>query len=320
MNKPFYSYHNDSLHPDCTGDYRFGFQGQETDPEYLSGAVSFKYRVHDTRLGRFLSVDPLSAQYPYNSPYAFSENRVIDSGELEGLERYYAPDGAFVGQIGENTEIRVVRMEFISEYSKGFMRRYIHDLNENPDPIKYSSMEEFSSPAYSSMDQAAIAFAHDYNFVEGENNYREEQASGIFKYNTKDGDKLFVLGNRVEGQIDKDGYGESVDVNQSTFPHLEKVAVMHTHGEDTPIIDDEKFSENRNYSPDCSGCFGNDMMDRNYAREFQIPVYLSTPFGQMKVFIPEPGNRYKNGIERNLQTVPPSKSSGSKPAPAIDKQ
>jgi hypothetical protein len=46
--------------------------------------------MHDPRLGRFLSVDPLSASYPWNSPYAFSENRVIDSKELEGLERINA--------------------------------------------------------------------------------------------------------------------------------------------------------------------------------------------------------------------------------------
>ncbi|MEM6262775.1 MAG: DUF6443 domain-containing protein [Bacteroidota bacterium] len=66
--------------------HRFGFQGQETDQEFMGGAVSYKYRVHDARIGRFLSVDPLSPEYPWNSPYAFSENRVINSVELEGLE------------------------------------------------------------------------------------------------------------------------------------------------------------------------------------------------------------------------------------------
>jgi RHS repeat-associated protein len=68
-------------------EYRYGFQGQETDKEWLGGAVSYKYRVHDARIGRFLSVDPLAPDYPWNSPYAFSENRVIDGVELEGLER-----------------------------------------------------------------------------------------------------------------------------------------------------------------------------------------------------------------------------------------
>jgi hypothetical protein len=34
----------------------------------------------------WLSTDPLEPEYPWNSPYAFSENRVIDMVELEGLE------------------------------------------------------------------------------------------------------------------------------------------------------------------------------------------------------------------------------------------
>ncbi len=68
--------------------YRYGFNGQEKDDE-LKGegnSLNFKYRMHDPRLGRFFAVDPLAAKYAYNSPYAFSENRVIDARELEGLE------------------------------------------------------------------------------------------------------------------------------------------------------------------------------------------------------------------------------------------
>lgn len=37
-------------------------------------------------IGRFMSVDPLAEKYAYQSPYNFSENRVIDARELEGLE------------------------------------------------------------------------------------------------------------------------------------------------------------------------------------------------------------------------------------------
>ena len=46
----------------------------------------FKYRVHDPRIAKFLSVDPLAPEYPWNSPYAFAENRVIDGADLEGRE------------------------------------------------------------------------------------------------------------------------------------------------------------------------------------------------------------------------------------------
>ena len=47
--------------------------------------------MDDSRVGRFWSVDPLASKYPHNSPYAFSENRLLDGVELEGLERAPLP-------------------------------------------------------------------------------------------------------------------------------------------------------------------------------------------------------------------------------------
>jgi RHS repeat-associated protein len=68
--------------------YRYGYQAQEKDHEiYGKGAMyHYTYRQHDARLGRFWSVDPLARKYPWNSPYAFGGNRVVDAVELEGLE------------------------------------------------------------------------------------------------------------------------------------------------------------------------------------------------------------------------------------------
>jgi len=71
-------------------DYRYGFQGQELDDEVGKGhgnSINYKYRMHDPRVGRFFAVDPLAPKYPHNSPYAFSENVVINAVELEGLEK-----------------------------------------------------------------------------------------------------------------------------------------------------------------------------------------------------------------------------------------
>jgi hypothetical protein len=42
--------------------------------------------MHDPRVGRFFAVDPLTAKYPFYSPYAFSGNRDIDAIEIEGKE------------------------------------------------------------------------------------------------------------------------------------------------------------------------------------------------------------------------------------------
>jgi len=68
--------------------YRYGFQGQEKDNEIkgIGSSVNYKFRMYDSRVGRFFAVDPLTKKYPWNRPYAFSENRVIDGVELEGLE------------------------------------------------------------------------------------------------------------------------------------------------------------------------------------------------------------------------------------------
>jgi hypothetical protein len=56
--------------------------------------LNYEYRMHDTRIGRFFAIDPLFTKYPWNSPYAFSENRVIDMIELEGLEAANTKDKA----------------------------------------------------------------------------------------------------------------------------------------------------------------------------------------------------------------------------------
>ncbi|MCD9612165.1 RHS repeat-associated core domain-containing protein, partial [Tenacibaculum maritimum] len=68
--------------------YRYGFQGQEKDDEVKGegNSLNYKFRMHDPRVGRFFATDPLFRQYPHNSVYAFSENRVIDGIDLEGSE------------------------------------------------------------------------------------------------------------------------------------------------------------------------------------------------------------------------------------------
>jgi len=78
--------------------YRYGFQGQEKDDEVKGegNSLNFEYRMHDARIGRFFAVDPLANDYPWNSPYAFSENTVINAVELEGLERNYVFNSAYL--------------------------------------------------------------------------------------------------------------------------------------------------------------------------------------------------------------------------------
>ncbi|MCT4581769.1 MAG: hypothetical protein N4A35_10155 [Flavobacteriales bacterium] len=100
-------------------EYRYSFQGQESDDEVKGkgNSINYKYRMHDSRLGRFFTVDPLTADYPHYTPYSFSGNKLIAWRELEGLEEYYAADGSYLGQVGDNSKIRVVAVNDI-EYVK----------------------------------------------------------------------------------------------------------------------------------------------------------------------------------------------------------
>ena len=70
------------------GRYRFGFNGKEQDDEWngAGNMLNYGFRIHDPRLGRFLSVDPLAPEYPWYTPYQYAGNRPINSVDLDGLE------------------------------------------------------------------------------------------------------------------------------------------------------------------------------------------------------------------------------------------
>ncbi|MBS1656289.1 MAG: HNH endonuclease, partial [Bacteroidetes bacterium] len=66
-----------------------GFNGKERDKDISSlTAYDYGFRIYNPGLGKFLSVDPLASEYPWNSTYAFAENDVIRSIDIEGAEKH----------------------------------------------------------------------------------------------------------------------------------------------------------------------------------------------------------------------------------------
>ena len=62
------------------GQYRFGYNGMELDNEAKGNGNSYttEFRQYDPRLGRWLSLDPLMAEFPWMSPYvAFDDNPIL---------------------------------------------------------------------------------------------------------------------------------------------------------------------------------------------------------------------------------------------------
>ena len=78
--------------------YRFGFNGKENDNDVKGNGNQQDYgmRIYDTRLGKFLSVDPLSSSYPWFTPYPFASNSPImmnvDVDGAEGLLSIFLPN------------------------------------------------------------------------------------------------------------------------------------------------------------------------------------------------------------------------------------
>ncbi|MBX3255756.1 MAG: hypothetical protein KF862_16600 [Chitinophagaceae bacterium] len=68
--------------------YRYGFNGKESDSEVNGpyNELDYGFRIYEPRLGRFLSVDPLTRDFPSLTPYQYASNSPIENSDLDGLE------------------------------------------------------------------------------------------------------------------------------------------------------------------------------------------------------------------------------------------
>jgi RHS repeat-associated protein len=67
--------------------YRYGFNGKEKDTDIHSlTAYDYGFRIYNPSIGKFLSVDPLTKEYPWYTPYQFAGNMPIWAIDLDGLE------------------------------------------------------------------------------------------------------------------------------------------------------------------------------------------------------------------------------------------
>jgi len=143
--------------------YRYGFNGKEKNDEIKGEGVQYDYgfRNYDARVGRPLSIDPLTAQYPELSPYQFFSNNPIWFIDLDGLEgvRYLEvmqmKDGTItsVKQIVEvdvyvatskvvnsihykSADLPIIQSNLNTEYNKGFK-----DANDNTVEFRFNVIE-----------------------------------------------------------------------------------------------------------------------------------------------------------------------------------
>jgi RHS repeat-associated protein len=90
----------------ASGEHRYDFNGKETDQETYW--QDYGFRVYNPKLGKFLSEDPLTKDYPWYTPYQFAGNKPIWAIDLDGLEEYIATD--FYNAAGQlyKTQITII--------------------------------------------------------------------------------------------------------------------------------------------------------------------------------------------------------------------
>jgi len=102
------------------GNYRYKFQGQEKDSE--TGKEAFELRLWDSRIGRWLTVDPAGQ---YNSPYLGMGNDPIN-----GID----PDGGYKTRVGR----------FLGWVGGGFKGSFLNSENPATDYHKYGILKSSS--------------------------------------------------------------------------------------------------------------------------------------------------------------------------------
>ncbi|MFM9989571.1 DUF6443 domain-containing protein [Flavobacterium sp.] len=118
---------------------KYKYQGQERQDELELNWDSFKYRNYDMAIGRFMSIDPLAEKYPYNSTFAFQENKMGMGRELEGLELGGAQFNNYAAEFGKAVT------GFIDNIRAEFSRTDEQEIIPNIVTLEKSSTTTYSS-------------------------------------------------------------------------------------------------------------------------------------------------------------------------------
>ena len=139
------------------GGYRFGFNGQEKIDEIAgSGSrLDFGARIHDARLGKWLSIDPLQGKYPSLSTYNFVANNPIF---------FIDPDGKrYIGVNVANAKrfVTTIQNTFVDPNLKAFFKLQ----SENSTYLAEVNMQKLEGVLKNIKDAGVKALARQYAYA-----------------------------------------------------------------------------------------------------------------------------------------------------------
>jgi RHS repeat-associated protein len=137
------------------GKYRYGFNGKEQDNEVKGYAdqVDYGFRIYDPRAGRFLSIDPLQAKYPWYSPYHFAGNKPTWAVDLDGREDYKFNLVPYKDKSGQT----FLQTTYIGREEESWFDKKARQLTGTPDTYRLFYNGEQVGVFYSEQDMNQIS-------------------------------------------------------------------------------------------------------------------------------------------------------------------
>lgn len=280
--------------------YRFGFNGKEKDNEMkgVGNSLDFGARIYDSRLGRFLNIDPLSVKFAWYSPFLFAGNKPITHIDVNGLEEYWTAGGQYLGKYGENPQVRVVNQKYIHEAMREFSKA---NLNSEyfEKTLLNSERSHFVLPSQFTSFGNLIEMASQWEKMYNPKSIQFNKEYGSTLYGMSLGGKVYInfsepnIGPPNPGSDDLSVEPSPPISSQSTLFYITRI---HSHARGSGTLSGESFS----YCGICKNDDGtNDGTRRGWWRDKEFidnngrGEFLATPSRKLKFLAP---NSNPNGV------------------------
>jgi RHS repeat-associated protein len=126
----------------CSNGYSYGFNGQEKDNEVkgVGNSLDFGARVYDSRLGRWLSLDPLMAKYESISPFVGMANNPIFFVDVDGRILILKGNGADIDRVVTQMQKSVGDLYTVSVNKKGLV-----SMTKNANAVSQPTIKQQSA-------------------------------------------------------------------------------------------------------------------------------------------------------------------------------
>jgi RHS repeat-associated protein len=240
--------------------YRYGFNGKENDGSFDSKTIQdYGFRLYSPALCKFLSVDPLTTEYPELTPYQFASNTPIQAIDLDGLEGVQSIDftrGVTTIEVGlyyqPNTKLKTVDWGYTEKEAKRIQSNIMGEFNKHKfiDEVHYNTEKSLETL----LDYTQNMHRSDYkgiNFNTITANRVElvvglipmettSPANGVAQVKTINGGDMtpgslakgtFIYENRNPRVIKKgaDGEGDSIEGGASTYSMIRYAVGANSH-------------------------------------------------------------------------------------------